>query len=327
LLRKYIRLSVNGNDLLKLPQETIQNLGIFYSFPDWIIQLWIEQFGKEETKQLCNWFNQPPTLDLRVNPLKSNIDEVKAALIATGLNITTIPYLPQALRITGSTGSIQKLAGFQEGWWTIQDSSAQLVSYLLDPQPNEVIIDGCAAPGGKTTHIAELMGDQGKILGCDRTLSRLKKVQQNAERLQLKSISLFHEDFRQLSQFKENADKILLDVPCSGLGTLHKRPDLRWRQTSAKIKEIALLQQELLEQGSTYLKPNGILVYATCTLHPLENEKIIESFLKNHSNWKIIHPKKDSPAFPFITSEGWIKVLPHHHNMDGFFMVKLQRGI
>jgi 16S rRNA (cytosine967-C5)-methyltransferase len=327
LLRKYIRLANNDTDPLKLPEETKRRLGILHSFPDWMIQLWIEQWGEVETEKLCHWFNQTPNLDLRVNILKTDLNQIQSILNEKGIEVTSIPFLPQALRVKNATGLIKQLPGFQEGWWTIQDSSAQLVSHLLDPQPHEFIIDGCAAPGGKTTHIAELIGDQGTIWGCDRLPSRLKKLQENIQRLELKSITICPGDLRQFSQFREVADRVLLDVPCSGLGTLHKRPDLRWRQTPEKIEELSQLQQQLLAQGATWVKPNGVLVYATCTLHPLENEMVIQSFLKSHPNWQIIPPSVDSPISNFVTPEGWLKVLPHRHQMDGFFIVKLQRGM
>ncbi|MGL4374807.1 MAG: 16S rRNA (cytosine(967)-C(5))-methyltransferase RsmB, partial [Microcoleaceae cyanobacterium] len=149
--------------------STIERLGILYSFSDWMIKLWLEEIGEIETEKLCDWFNQSPTIDLRINPLKTTISEVETAFQSQGISVSRLPYLPQALRLNGSIGAIQKLPGYQEGWWTIQDSSAQLVTHLLDPQPGEFIIDACAAPGGKTTHIAELMQDRGRILACDKT--------------------------------------------------------------------------------------------------------------------------------------------------------------
>ncbi|MEH2301077.1 MAG: transcription antitermination factor NusB, partial [Nostoc sp.] len=169
----------------------VERLGILHSFPNWIIQVWLEQLGLAQTEQLCEWMNQSPTIDLRINPLRTSIEEVETALQSAGILVRRIPHLPQALRLIGSTGSIQKLPGFREGWWTVQDSSAQLVSHLLDPQPGEVVIDACAAPGGKTTHIAELMADQGKIWACDRTPSRLRKLQENSQRLNLQSIQIY----------------------------------------------------------------------------------------------------------------------------------------
>ncbi len=313
-----------SNDPLQLPTDSVERLGVLHSFPDWIIQMWLEQLGTEETEQLCQWFNQPATIDLRVNPLRVSIEDVEAAMQSAGVDVRRVPHLPQALRVVGGTGNIQQLPGFSEGWWTVQDSSAQLVSHLLNPQPGDVVIDACAAPGGKTTHMAELMGDEGKICACDRAASRLKKLQENAQRLQLQSIQIFTGDSRNFPQFTNSADKVLLDAPCSGLGTLHRRPDIRWRVTPATVQELSLLQGELLQQAATWVKPGGILVYATCTLHPQENEGVIQSFLDRHSRWQIEPPPPDSPLAAFSTPQGWIKVWPHRYQMDGFFMARLK---
>ncbi|PSM49461.1 16S rRNA (cytosine(967)-C(5))-methyltransferase [Chroococcidiopsis sp. CCALA 051] len=308
-----------------LPEDPVERLGILHSYPNWIIELWLEQLGLVETEQLCEWFNQPPAIDLRVNTLQTSIEEVETQLQAAGVSVTRLPHLPQALRLTGSIGAIQNLPGYSAGWWTVQDSSAQLVSHVLDPQAGEVVIDACAAPGGKTTHIAELMQDRGTIWACDRTTSRLNKLKTNAERLQLRSIKICPGDSRSLTQFTNIADRVLLDAPCSGLGTLHRHADARWRQTPASVQELANLQKELLDRTATWVKPGGILVYATCTLHPLENERVVEWFLSSHSQWQIDPLPPNSPATPFSTTAGWLKVFPHQHQMDGFFMVRLKR--
>ncbi len=332
VLRQYIRLGEEGGESveschipIKLPEKQSEKLGILYSFPDWVVKVWIEQFGVSETEQLCKWMNQTPSIDLRVNQLSNSVEEVESALESQGIRCQRIANLPQALRLLDSAGAIKNLPGFNEGWWTVQDSSAQLVSYLLNPQANEVVIDACAAPGGKTTHIAELMGDTGKIWACDRTASRLRKLQQNTQRLNLKSIEICVGDSRDLNQFENSADKVLLDVPCSGLGTLHRHADARWRQTPDNIDELSILQGELLSKTSGFVKDGGSLVYSTCTLHPSENESVIKSFLDSHPHWEIYAPDIDSPIHEYATAEGWIKVLPHKQNMDGFFMVRLRK--
>jgi len=324
LLRQYERLATSSGEPLQLPVEPVERLGVLHSFPDWIIQIWLEQLGVEETEQLCEWFNQSPTIDLRVNTLRVSIEDVETAMQSAGVDVRRVPQLPQALRVVGGTGAIQQLPGFSEGWWTIQDSSAQLVSHLLNPQRGDVVIDACAAPGGKTTHIAELMADEGKIWACDAKASRLKKLKENAQRLQLKSIQICTGDSRNFSQFTNSADSVLLDAPCSGLGTLHRRPDIRWRITPETVHELSILQGELLEQAATWVKPGGVLVYATCTLHPQENEGVIQPFLERNPHWQIEPPVPHSPLSAFSMPQGWIKVLPHQHQMDGFFMVRLK---
>ncbi len=319
LLRQYIRLAAKA-DPLQLPDDPVQRLGILYSFPDWMIEIWIEQFGIIETEKLCAWFNQSPQIHLRVNPLKTSVAEVQTAFAEIGITLEAIPELPQALRIIGSAGAITNLPGYNEGWWTVQDASAQLVSHILDPQPGETIIDCCAAPGGKTTHMAELMGDTGKIWACDRADKKLTKIQENAKRLQLTSIETRKGDSRDYDDFQGIADKVLLDAPCSGLGTLHRRTDLRWRKSRENTQELNQLQRELLDQAATWVKPNGVLLYATCTLNPLENEQVIQAFLNSHPDWRLVKPQS-----PFTTTDNWLKILPHYHEMDGFFIAKLQK--
>ena len=339
LLRNYLRQTAKG-DLLQLPPhlstkspaitetqispEDITKLGIFYSFPDWIVKNWLQQLSVSETSQLLNWFERPGSIDLRVNILRTSVTEVKTALENAGLQVSTLPQLPQALRIESGGGNIRTLPGYDAGWWIVQDSSAQLVTHLLDPQPGETIIDACAAPGGKSTHIAELIEDRGIVWACDRSSARLKKVAQNAYRLQLNCINALAGDSRSLSRFTSQGDRVLLDAPCSGLGTLHKRPDIRWRQTPEKVAQLTILQQELLQNTATWVKPRGILVYATCTLNVSENEKVIQSFLADRPNWEI-QPPSGAMWDCFDTSAGWLKVYPHKYNMDGFFMVKLIR--
>ncbi|WP_427157837.1 16S rRNA (cytosine(967)-C(5))-methyltransferase [Aliinostoc sp. HNIBRCY26] len=325
LLRQYVRLAENQSEPLKLPENPVERLGILHSFPDWILQVWLEQLGVEETERLCEWMNQTPTIDLRINPLRTTIAQVETALKSAGILARSIPNLPQALRLIGNTGAIQNLPGFEQGWWVVQDASAQLVSHILDPQPGETIIDACAAPGGKTTHIAELMGDKGKIWAGDRTASRLRKLKDNAQRLGLKSIEICTGDSRNLPQFHNIADRVLLDAPCSGLGTLHRHADARWRQTPASVAELATLQKELISQTSKFVKLGGVLVYATCTLHPAENEGVIAEFLGEHPEWRIEALNSDLPHAIDTTSPGWLKVWPHHQDMDGFFMVRLRK--
>ncbi|MBD1884112.1 16S rRNA (cytosine(967)-C(5))-methyltransferase [Microcoleus vaginatus] len=325
LLRQYIRLTDNGLNPLTVTnyKSTVERLGILQSFPEWLVKLWSEQIGETETEQLCEWFNQSPTIDLRINPLKSSIAQIEAAFKTHNISTSRIPNLPQALRLNGSIGAIQNLPGYSEGWWTIQDSSAQLVTHLLGPQPGETIIDACAAPGGKTTHSAELMQDEGTIYACDKTASRLKKLKENADRLQMKSIKIHTGDSRHFPEFVNLADRVLLDAPCSGLGTLHRRADARWHHTPENIQQQPQLQSELLANAATFVKSGGVLVYATCTIHPLENETVIRSFLDNNPNWQIEPPTIDLPVQP--SPEGWVKVWPHRHHMDGFFMVRLKQ--
>jgi len=336
LLRQYIRLTTDLLTIqpegkidpaipLILPTDLTQRLGILHSFPDWIVANWLDQFGPTETEQLCQWMNQTPAIDLRINHLRTTIEQVESAFQHAGVQTQRMPPLPYALRLVEASGNIQDLPGFQDGWWVVQDCSAQLVSYLVNPQPGETVIDACAAPGGKTTHLAELMADQGIVWACDKTPSRLKKLEQNRDRLHLQSIHIQTGDSRNFPQFHNQADRVLLDAPCSGLGTLHRHADARWRQTPDSVMQLAQLQTELLNEVAAWVKPGGVLVYATCTLHPAENETQIERFLSVHPDWQLVPPSPSSPAASFATRSGWCKVLPHQHQMDGFFMAQLKR--
>ncbi|MBD2329784.1 16S rRNA (cytosine(967)-C(5))-methyltransferase [Alkalinema sp. FACHB-956] len=301
------------------------SLGIRHSYPDWIIQIYLDQFGWDATQALCEWMNRPPHLDLRVNTLSTSLNTLATAMATVGIHTSRVPPLPQCLRLSQRSGAIQDLPGFAEGGWIVQDASAQLVSYLVDPQPDEVIVDACAAPGGKTLHLAELMHDRGVVYACDRTASRLKKLQQNLDRLNLHNVKIVEGDARSFTQFAHQCDRVLVDAPCSGLGTLHRHADARWRQTPESVQQLAQLQQEILTQAATWVKPGGVLVYSTCTLHPQENEQVVETFLANHRSWAIAPPSPENPAFAFADAAGWVKVLPHEQDMDGFFMVRLQQ--
>ncbi|NEZ63096.1 16S rRNA (cytosine(967)-C(5))-methyltransferase [Leptolyngbyaceae cyanobacterium CCMR0082] len=325
MLRQYTRLQEAKGDPLQLPTDEIAALGVLHSYPDWIIQAWQQLVPAADVARLCEWFNQAPKIDLRVNRLRTTVDQVSTALTDHGLTVVPHGGIPDALRIVGPMGNVRQLPGYEAGWWMVQDSSAQLVSYLVDPQPGETVIDACGAPGGKTTHLAEMMEDRGRVLGCDRTSSRLNKIRQNAKRLQLNSIETVMGDSREHPEFKGIADRVLLDVPCSGLGTLHRHADARWRQTPNSIAGLTTLQRELLEAAVDWVKPDGVLVYSTCTLHPDENQNLIQAFLSDHPDWQIDPPEDDSPVAPFVTNQGWAMVWPHKQDMDGFFMVRMRR--
>jgi 16S rRNA (cytosine967-C5)-methyltransferase len=341
ILRQYIRLQARQEEVLNLPVDPIGRLGTLYSFPDWLVAQWLTELGESETEQLCQEFNRSPSIDLRINTLKidpnllpdaPHSDRLHQQLFnsidlfkSVGIEAVPLPYLPQGLRFASNVGAISQLPGYQAGLWTIQDSSAQLVTHLLDPQPHEVVIDACAAPGGKTTHIVELMGNTGQVLALDKTASRLKKLQQNLDRLQLDTVKILTGDSCGFSELTSTADRVLLDAPCSGLGTLHRRADARWQKTPTQLHELAQLQAKLLANTATWVKPGGVLVYATCTVCAIENEDVILPFLKTHPDWQIELPPADSPLASLASDPGWIKVWPHRQQMDGFFMVKLRR--
>ncbi len=323
ILRSILRAKEKEDILAKITDPAS-----FYSYPEWLIELWQKEFGQDAIANICNWFNQTPHLDLRVNLLHATRDQVLSAFTEAGITAEPIAYLPDGIRVAQGAGEISELPKFKEGWWSVQDASAQLVTYLLDPQPNEIIIDACAAPGGKTAHISDRLKNTGKVYALDRLANRLKKVDQNTSRLGITNVQTVEIDAREFDAskvLKGKCDRVLLDVPCSGLGTLHRHADARWRQTPEEPYKLANTQSEILERATTWLKPEGVIVYSTCTLHPAENEEVITKFLENHPEWHIVGPNSDNPAAHFVSDQGWIKVLPHEHDMDGFFMVKLQK--
>ena len=324
LLRQYIRQAEQGPDPLKLPEQPATALGIRHSYPDWLVALWLDQLGPEETDQLCQWFNRVPTIDLRVNRQQTTVEAVKTAFEAAGIAVEPLPGLPFGLRLVNHQGSLPDLPGYDAGWWSVQDASAQLVGLLLDPQPGEAVLDVCAAPGGKATQMAEIVGEAGKVWACDRAPSRLKKITANASRLGITNLHTHAGDSTDLAQFHGQADRVLVDAPCSGLGTLHRHADARWRQSPESIVALAELQSALLAEAARCVKPGGSLVYATCTLHPAENEAVIEAFCHAQSQWRVQPPAHGFGHGLDVTPQGWVRVWPHRQNMDGFFMAKLQ---
>jgi 16S rRNA (cytosine967-C5)-methyltransferase len=322
VLREYQRQAASLVSNWHQSDSWAERIGVEYSFPDWLVEHWLAVLGETGTIELCNYFNQSPSIDLRVNTLKTDRAAVLVALLEAGINGVPIDYLDQGIRLTGKVGAIPRLPGYSEAWWSVQDSSAQLVAALLNPQPGEVVVDACAAPGGKTTHLAELMNDQGVIWAIDSSSSRLKQVTQNCERLGLNSVQIKTGDGRQQDDLVGKVDRVLLDAPCSGLGTLHRRADARWQKTLANVQELGKLQAELLASCASWVKPGGTLVYATCAVHPAENKEVIQPFLAAHPEWSI------QPPSGFLASladaDGCIAIWPHQHQMDGFFMVCLR---
>ncbi|HIK37696.1 MAG: 16S rRNA (cytosine(967)-C(5))-methyltransferase [Geminocystis sp.] len=331
ILRNYIRKSSTQEPLV-LPTDRIAHLGVKYSFPDWIVSLFQKQFGGSLTEELLQWFNQTPTIDIRVNILLTTREKLQETLQEEGIETETIPYLPQALRIKSPAGNLAETSLFKSGWFTIQDGSAQLVTHFLNPQPGEIVIDACAAPGGKTTHMAELMGDRGKIIAVEYHPQRLAKIQENVQRLGLTSVEIHQGDSRHLNQWEGMADRVLIDVPCSGLGILHRNPDIRWLRKPQQIQHLTELQGQLLENCSKWVKKGGILVYSTCTLNQAENEAIILRFLQSHPQWQWETKNDELCQISWLLSEkkgrteSMVTILPPLHHLDGFFMAKLRKG-
>lgn len=305
-------------------------LQIAYSHPKWLVDYLCRTYGENSAQKICEAGNLVAPITLRVNTLRVTRDEFIHQLIEAGIkDVYAGRYSPDAVYI-GRIGNLSTQNFLKEGLAVVQDESSQLVGYVIDPRQGETIIDMCSAPGGKAAHIAQLQHDKGRIIAIDIEEERLARVRDAAARLSLRSIevNLKTDDFIK-SLGTEIADKILIDAPCSGLGTIRRRPDLRWKKSPQDIAICAKIQVELLKEAAPLLKPNGIIVYSTCTYAYEENEDVINNFLSNNSNFKIdaISFKKIKNAEEFLTKSGSIKILPYNNELDGFFITQLRKVV
>jgi len=285
---------------LALPDAAAASLALRHSLPPWLATQLLHWCRPEEAEAFGRSSNTPPALDLRINRRRSSRAEVLAAFGAAGLTARALDDQEWGLCLAAASGDLRGLPGFKEGHWCVQDRTAQAIAPLLAPQPGQRVLDACAAPGGKSTQLAELMDDQGEIWAVDRSEARLKKVVANAERLGMVSLQVLAADAADLldirPQWRGYFDRILLDAPCSGLGTLARHADARWRIQPDTIADLANQQQRLLERLAPLLQPAGRLVYATCTVHPQENGDVVDAFLACHPSWHLIHQQQWWPA-------------------------------
>jgi 16S rRNA (cytosine967-C5)-methyltransferase len=332
---------VNGvlrNLLRKLPtlpwpdpaKDPVGALAVQYSHPEWLVESWTERFGTEDAKQLMESSNRVPPLTIRVNRLKATRDEVIAALEAEGVKAEPTPHSPDGLIIHELTSAshLDRLKPMKAGLFTVQDESSMLVGPVVAPKPGDTVIDVAAAPGGKTTHMAEIMQNQGKIIAMDIHPHKVDLVEQNAKRLGATIIEGVAMDAREASKRLANqADAVLCDVPCSGLGTLARRPDARWRKAPEDVEGLVPIQQAILESAAQCVKPGGTLVYSTCTIEPRENQEMVEAFVADHPDFTFDDITKYLP--PSLAADahgGYIQLLPHIHGTDGFFICRMTRN-
>ncbi len=321
-----------GEEWQKVPipslnEDPVEHISITTSHPRWMVNRWVKFFGVEETLALCRSNNEPPPLCIRVNLKYTERELVAKALEFQCKKIEPSLWLPECLRLETTT-DVTRLNGFISGLFTVQDEGAMVVPYLLEPKPKDVIIDACAAPGGKTTHIAELTKDEAEIIAVDSHPSRLKLVEENARRLKLFQIKTMLGDWTELaSQFVNSADKVLIDAPCSGTGTLRRKVDARWRKSDELITQLRELQTKLIEASATVVKKNGIIVYATCSLEPEEDEEVVKSFLERHPEFVLEDANTFLPSeIPdAVTGKGFLRLFPHKHNTDGVFAARLRK--
>ena len=292
--------------------NSITRISLKYSMPEWIVKKFCDEYGNEEAANICQNLNLRPNISVRLNRLKDKIELGEKGIL-------------EDFRVITGTKNITKTKEYIEGNITIQDEAAGLSSFILAPKEGEMVLDACSAPGGKTTYLAELMCNQGNIVAWDIYEERLKQVNQNAKRLGINIIQTEVHDATKLKEdYVERFDKILLDVPCLGLGVIRRKPDIKWNRQENNIKEISDIQFNILKTCSKYLKKNGTLVYSTCSMLKEENDAIIEKFIKDE-NFEIVDIDKQIPKeFSKITTNNMVQFLPSQKH-DGFFITMLKK--
>ena len=320
VLRNIIR-NIDGIRYPDAAEDQTQYLAVYYSHPLWMVRRWVERYGIEATTKLLTANNERPDLSMRVNRLKkSGPSSSRSSAICifrqhprrTSTSLFERNPCPGLRRWTCSAG----------GMFTIQDESAALPCQLLAPRPSDRVIDLCAAPGGKTTNLAEIMNNQGEVVAIDKYEAKLKMIQASCDRLGLKNVVLRAADASALEAGV--ADRVLLDAPCSGLGVLTKKPDIKWKRDIPDILRLAKAQSAMIENAATLVKPGGVLVYSTCTIEPEENEQVVRAFLERHPDFAPDDARQFVPE-RLVSEDGFIHTFPHLHGMDGTFAARMVR--
>jgi 16S rRNA (cytosine967-C5)-methyltransferase len=326
VLRNFLR----GKDRvigLAPKDESVAGLAVTYSHPEWLVKRWIDEFGVEAAKTLMRANNQRATLVLRVNCLKCTREKLLDRFLEAGIKAEATQWSPQGISIL-SGPAVDTLPGFAEGYFQIQGEASQLVAYLLSPLPGERILDACAAPGGKSTHLGEFMKDEGELVAIDISARGIAKIRENAARLGLKSLRVLSADASAelADKVRGPYDRALVDAPCSGLGTLRGHPEIKWHRDENDIRRLSRLQSKILSRVAGYLKPGGVFVYATCTLSREENEEIVESFLAQHTEFELEDAARYLPEqATHMVREKYFVALPHRDNTDGFFAARMRK--
>jgi len=326
VLRNLLRQKQNPTKS-KADDPSVSALAADYSHPEWLVKRWIDEFGRGEAGALMLANNQRSPLVLRANRLKSSRDKLLVRLLSQGIAASATPWSPDGIMLE-SCGAVENLPGFAEGLFQVQGESSQLVAQLLAPSAGERILDACAAPGGKTTHIAELMKDTGELIALDNSARGGERIRENIARLDLHSIQVTRADTTKKLSGKLSViyDRILVDAPCSGLGTLRSHPEIKWQRQEADIRRLSGLQSKILERLASYLKPGGVLVYSTCTLSREENELIVEAFLPAHKEFELEDAARYLPAAAkHMVCGSYFQALPQRDNTDGFFAARLRK--
>lgn len=308
-------------------ENPTSNLAEEYSYPQWLVDRWLGYFGPEQAKALMLASNQRAPLVVRVNQRITTPAELIERWQQSGIVAEPSAVSPQAIRLPTGV-SIEALPGFAEGYFQVQSEASQLVSLLVGPAAGEKILDACAAPGGKATHLAELIGDRGKVIAIDTSARGIARIAQNAERLRLASLQTIRADASTalVGDLAGPYDRILVDAPCSGLGTLRAHPEIKWQRNDSDIARLAALQARILQSVASCLKAGGVLVYSTCTLTADENEQVIKNFLQNNSQFELTEAARylPEPACHMVRDE-YFQALPQRDDTDGFFAARMRK--
>lgn len=321
VLRNVIR-NLEGIRYPDPAEDQVQYLAVVYSHPQWMVRRWLRRFGFAEVQELLVANNERPGLSLRVNKLKVDPASFLNLLDEQHISYTRSNYIDYVVKAKGLSG-IGQMELFRNGFFTIQDESAALPSLLLAPTPGQRVVDLCAAPGGKTTHIAEIMKNEGQVIAVDKYESKLGLIKAACDRLGLHNVTVRAADATTIEDVQ--ADGVLLDAPCSGLGVLAKKPDIRWKRDSSDLQKLVGLQRDLLDRAGMLVKPGGVMVYSTCTMEPEENQEMIRWFLEQHREFTLEHAKA-YVSHALTTADGFVETLPHRHGMDGSFAARLVKA-
>lgn len=326
LVNAVLRNFARQKDTLVFPDEQeslVQNISLRYYHPEWLVENWLQEFGKEATISLCEYNNQPSKLSARTNTLKISRDDLLEMLAEQSMTAKKSLWVAEGI-VIGDTGQLNKNDAFKSGLMQIQDESSMLASHYLDVQAGQKVLDVCSAPGGKTTHLAQLMNNKGKIIACDIHPHKLILIRDNAKKLGIDIIETLVMDGTVFcADFAHSMDRILVDAPCSGLGVLGRRADARWHKNPQELEKLPELQLAILSNASKYLKSGGKMVYSTCTMARAENESVIEAFLAQNDRFKVseIEHPRTKELVPHLN------LYPHTDNMDGFFICVLEKTI
>jgi len=311
-------------------QDPVGYLSTYYSHPAWLVARWLPRFGFAETEALLRINNTPPPLTVRVNRRWITREGLLNIFAMREIAAEPTPISPWGLYLTGG-GNPREMEAYEEGLISVQGEGSMIMVELLRPGRNRKGWDMACGVGGKTTYLAEWTDDSGSLLATDISQERLNILAQETARLEFQSVRMFLSDARSYPVEPASIDYLLLDAPCSGTGSLRRQADARWRKTPEQLTELTVLQRELLEAGARAAKPGGILLYCTCSLEPEEDEDIVEAFLADHPEWTLEDAGEKHKSLPedARTPRGYVRLLPHRHNTDGFFaarLVKQQEG-